>query len=84
MKVCEIVWLDAWVTSTDYSIKKAQKCEPVKTSTIGYLVSENEHGVTLAADIYDKDKKNVKIVNFIPHGMIEEMWIYEDPESKNG
>ena len=78
MKVCEIIWLDAWVESSDYSIKKAQKCKPIKTSTIGYLVSENEHGVTVAADIYEKDKKNVKIVNFIPWGVIEEYWEYQD------
>jgi len=77
-KVVEIVWLDAWVASGDFSIKKAQKCKPIKTTTIGFLVAENEHGVTVAADIYEKDLKNVKIVNFIGWGMIEEYWIYED------
>ena len=74
MKVCEVVWLDAWVESGDYSIKRAKKCKPIITSTIGYRVAENEHGGTLATDKYTKDKKNVKIVNFIPWGIIEEYW----------
>ena len=78
MKVVEVVWLDAWTSGGDYSIKKAQKCEPIKTTTVGFLVSENMHGITVAADIYEKDKKNVKIVNFMPWGMIEEYWEYED------
>ena len=74
MKVVEVEWSDAWVESGDYSIKKAQKCKPIRTSTIGYLVAENEFGVSLATDIYEKDKKNVKIINFIPWGIIEEYW----------
>lgn len=78
MKICEVVWGDAWVESHDYSIKKAQSCKPIRTRTIGYLVAENECGVTLAADVYEKDKKNVKIVNFIPWGMIEEYWELTD------
>ncbi len=80
MKVVEILWADAWTSGGDYSIKKAQTCKPIMTTTIGFLVSDNEHGITLAADIYEKDKKNVKIVNFIPHGMIEEYWELEDVE----
>jgi len=77
MKICEVVWNDAWVESGEYSIKRAMKCKPIKTNTIGYLVAENEWGVTLATDIYEKDKKNVKIVNFIPWEMIVD-WEYLD------
>jgi len=77
-KVCEITWDDAWVESGDYSVKQAQKCKPIRTTTIGYLVAENDYGVVLATDIYEKDRKNVKIVNFVPWGMIVDYWEYSD------
>ena len=74
MKVVEITWDDAWVESGDMSIKRAIKSKPIRTKTVGYLVADTEHGLTVATDIYLKDKKSVKIVNFIPHGMIVE-WV---------
>lgn len=77
MKVAEVSWEDAWVESDSMSIKKATKSKAIVTHTIGYLVSETEHGITLATDIYEKDKKTVKIVNFIPHCMILEWWVYD-------
>lgn len=78
MKVVEIIWLDAWVESDSMTVKRAQKSEPVKTHTIGYLIAENEHGVTIATDLYEKDPKHAKIINFIPHGMIAEYWEWKD------
>jgi len=59
-------------------IKKAEKSKPIRTRTIGYLISENDHGITLATDTYEKDKKNVKIVNHIPWGMVVEYWKLHD------
>ncbi len=78
MKVVEVWWDDAHVTTSDMSIKKAQRQKPVRTITIGCLVAENAHGVVLATDIYPDDAKNVKIVNFIPWGIITDYFIYED------
>ena len=78
MRVFEVEWDDAWVETGDFSVKRAQKCKPIRTTTIGYLVSENEWGITLATDIYEKDKKNVKIINHIGWGMIVDYWEYED------
>ena len=83
-RIVEITWADAWVSSGDMSVKKAQSCEPIITHTIGYLIAENQHGVTVSADIYEKDKKNVKIVNFIPWGMVEEYVEYITVESDDG
>ncbi len=80
MKTVEVTWLDAHVTTSDMSVKKAQRQKPVRTITVGYLVAENEHGVILAADIYPDDPKNVKIVNFIPWGVIDEYYQYEDQD----
>ena len=80
MKVAEVHWDDAHVTTSDMSIKKAQRQKPVRTITVAYLVAENSHGVVLATDIYPDDVKNVKIVNFIPWGIITDHYIYEDQE----
>jgi len=80
MKVAEVHWDDAHVTTSDMSIKKAQRQKPVRTITVAYLAAENQHGVVLATDIYPDDVKNVKIVNFIPWGIITDYFIYEDQD----
>ena len=77
MNVVEVWWDDAHVTTSDMSIKKAQRQKAVRTVTVAYLVSENAHGVVLATDIYPDDAKNVKIVNFIPWGIITDYYTYE-------
>ena len=81
MMVAEVHWDDAHVTTSDMSIKKAQRQKAVRTVTVAYLVSENAHGVVLATDIYPDDAKNVKIVNFIPWGIITDYYTYEDPDT---
>ena len=81
MKVAEVHWDDAHVTTSDMSVKKALKQKPVRTITVAYLVGENAQGVSLATDIYPDDAKNVKIVNFIPWGIITDYYIYEDIDS---
>lgn len=77
MKVVEIVWDDAWIESGDMTIKQAEKSKPIKTYTVGYLIAENEHGVTVATDLYEKDKKSAKTINFVPWPMILDYYEYE-------
>ena len=77
MKVVEVVWGDAWVDTGDISIKKAKTLKPIKRSTIGYLVSENEDCVVVCTDYYDKHKKIINTYMVIPWG-----WIYEYYEYK--
>jgi len=77
-KIVEVSWLDAHVSTEEMSVKKAQRQKPVLTTTIASLVAENKHGVVLATDTYPEDPKNVKIVNFIPWGVIEEYWEFVD------
>ena len=81
MNVVEVWWNDAHVTTSDMSIKKAERQKPVRTITVAYLVAENEHGVVLATDVYPDDAKNVKIVNFIPWGIITDYYTYEDQDT---
>ena len=78
MKVVEILWSDAWIDTDDYSVKKAKKLKPIKRTTIGFLVAENEHGVVLVTDLYKKGKKEVSTPMVIGWGMIEEYWEYLD------
>jgi hypothetical protein len=82
MKVCEVLWLDAWVDTDDISLKKAIKLQPIKRTTVGFLISENERGVVLSTDYFNKKKiKEVSTPMVIPWGMIEEYWEYEDVET---
>lgn len=77
VKRIEVVWLDAHVSTASTTIKRAQKTKPIRTLTIGYLLAETDHGLTLCTDIYPDSPKEGKVVNFIPWGMIEDWWILE-------
>lgn len=78
MKVAEVLWGDAWIDTGDISVKKARKAKPIMRTTIGWLVAENEHGLVLCTDKYEKEKGVVNAPMFIPWGWIEEYWVYED------
>lgn len=74
MKRVEVIWDDAWVSTSEITVQAAGKLKPVRTYTIGYLMAENEHGVIVAADTYEKHKKHGKVHNLIPWGCIVEYW----------
>jgi len=77
MTVVEVEWLDAWASVESTSIKKAQSNRPELTRTIGYLIAENDDGITIATDIYPRSPKQAKIINFIPWGIISGYWFYQ-------
>ena len=70
MQIVEVVWDDAHVTTESMSIKRATKLKPVRTHTIGYLMSCTEEGISLATDTYPKLPKEGKCINFMGWGMI--------------
>ena len=74
MKIVEVVWDDAHVTTGCTTLSKACKIRPVRTHTVGYLMSDNEDGIVLATDIYPDQPKNGAIINYITHDMIVEWW----------
>ena len=76
VRVVEVVWGDAWLGTSDVSIKKARKLKPVKRRTVGYLVSENDDCVVLATDSYD-DEGGYNAPMIIPWGWILEYYAYE-------
>jgi hypothetical protein len=72
--VYEVHWLDAYVSTSEISLKKAETLKPCRTITIGFLVSENDEGITLAMDYWPKSPKQMKAYTFIPWGMVEAMY----------
>ena len=76
MILVEVEWLDAHVSTSSTTIKRAAKTKPIRTITVGYLVAETEHGLTLVTDVYPDHPKEGKIVNHIPWGMITRWWEY--------
>ena len=79
MKVCEVVWEDAFIDTDDMTIKKAKKLKPVKRSTTGYLVAENKHGIILSTDYYHAKKtKEIAAPMMIPWGIVKTYTVFED------
>lgn len=71
-----MLWGDAWIRTSDISVKKAQKLGPVMRTTVGFLVSENDEGLVLCTDRYEDDEDTVNAPMFIPWGWIEDWWEY--------
>lgn len=70
MKIVEVCWDDAHVTTGETTISKSLKMKPVRTLTTAYFMSENDEGITLCTDRYEKQPKTGKIINHIPWGMV--------------
>jgi hypothetical protein len=79
MRVVECVWWDAWISTDDIKIKKAEKLKPVKRSTVGYLIKDCEDWVILSTDRFYKGKE-VSAPMVIPKGMILEYYEYADKD----
>ena len=73
LKPVIVEWTDSWADSEALDIAKAADLEALYTHSIGYLISDNKKGVTIAMDCYpgDKDLKDkIKNYAFIPKRMI--------------
>lgn len=70
MKIVEVVWEDAHCSTDGITLKDGANVKPMLTRTVGYLVSENDEGLVLASDGYDKLPGEFRITNFIPWGMV--------------
>lgn len=77
MKVVEVKWADAWIDTSDVSLKKAKKLKPVVRTTIGFFVGQNDEGIILCTDFYEKEKETINAPMCIPNGMVLDWWIYE-------
>jgi hypothetical protein len=79
MRIVEVHWLDAWVSTGDMSTKQALKAKPIATITVGQLLAENNEGIVMVSDTYPKSPKKGKVPNLIPWGMVSEYYEYIDP-----
>jgi len=77
VRVVECTWWDAWISTSDLSIKKAKKLKPVKRSTVGYLVADCDDWIVLSTDRFHKGKE-ISAPMVIPKGMILEYYEYVD------
>ena len=82
--IVEVIWDDAHVSTGETTVKRAQRNKPVRTHTVGYLIGENDSGLTLITDQYPDDKKTGKVHNFIGWGMIVEWYYLEDRRRNTG
>lgn len=82
MTPAEVVWLDAWVDTDDIKLKQGKKLRPIKRTTIGWLVAENEHGVVLVTDLYGKGEKYGSTPMVIGWNMIVDFYIYVEPDDE--
>lgn len=74
--VAEVHWVDAYVSTSEISYKKAEKLKPCRTITVGFLVYEGDEGIVLAMDWWPKSPKQMKAYTYIPWGMVEEVYTY--------
>jgi len=77
-KVVVVKWGDAFIETDDFDLKDAKKTTPVWRYTAGFFIVKNQHGIVLATDVYDKKKDGVSAKMFIPWGMVDDWWEYEE------
>lgn len=80
-KVAEVHWIDAYVSTSETSVKKAEKMKPCRTVTVGFLVHEGDEGIVLAMDWWPKEPRKVRAYTFIPWGMVEEVYWYGETKA---
>lgn len=76
MKVAEVHWIDAYASTSGISGKEARKLEGAYTITVGFLLNENDAGVTLVMDTWPDEPDEAKVHTFIPWEMILHWYVY--------
>ena len=77
-KIVEVKWGDAFIDTEDFDMSKAEDTTPVYRKTAGFFIAKNQHGIVLATDIYAKKEDGASAKMFIPWGMINDWWEYNE------
>ena len=77
MKVVEVEWLDAHSGMNECHADKAKNNKPILTRSIGYLIAQNDDGLTLVSDRWPDDPGKGFVEHFIGWGMITQWWKYK-------
>jgi hypothetical protein len=75
VKIVEVEWVDAWIDSSDFTMKEAKKLKPIPRKTVGYLIAENDDCIVLSTDYFPKEKNEVSACMVIPTGWIKKTCI---------
>ena len=67
-----VTWNDAWIDGTEPVLMSEVHIEhkPKVITTIGWLLKDDERGVSIACEHYDDDK-TFRGRTFIPRGMVQ-------------
>ena len=76
-KVAVVSWDDAFIDTDDFTEKQATKTKGVLRHTVGWHIAENDAGIILATDYYDKKKDGFNSRMFIPWGWVRDYYIWE-------
>ena len=79
MRIVEVHWVDAFISTDDFTLKKAKKLKPIKRVTVGHLIDVNKDCIIMCTDIYPKHKKEISTPMVIPNTWVVEVIEYEDP-----
>lgn len=71
-KVVVVSWDDAFIDTDDFTEKKARKTRGVLRHTVGWLVAENDDGIVMATDYYEKKSDGFNSRMFIPWGWVRD------------
>lgn len=69
-----VSWDDAFIDFDDFDVKEARKTKGVRRHTVGWVVAENDEGIVMATDYYQKKNDGFNAKMFIPWGWIGEYY----------
>jgi hypothetical protein len=70
-KIYEVTWLDAWHSGSNYYVSTREH-KPLICTDIGYLMEENDDGVTIASS-REPSTEDGRHVSFFPWEMVIRM-----------
>jgi hypothetical protein len=71
MKLVKVIWNDAFTDLTKHVYSAAEiNHEPAVLESVGWLLREDEIGITIAQDKITGEEFTYRNVGFIPRGMI--------------
>ena len=82
MPIVEIEWLDAHSGLTETTAKSAAKNKAVLTRSVGYLLSENDEGITIVSDRWPGEADRGFVESFIGWGMVNQWWEISEPGAR--
>ncbi len=76
MKIVEVLWYDAACESATVSLSDAEKINPLKRTSVGYLILENKEKVIISFGmIFDKEHNadSYQDTLVVPRGDVKEI-----------